>query len=93
MSQVMGVLSPLLGRVVVDRTGLHGAFDFDLEWTPDQVLQGATRDPNVSPVAPADTNGPSVFAAIQEQLGLKLESQRAPIEVLVIDRVEQPTDN
>jgi uncharacterized protein (TIGR03435 family) len=57
-------------------TGLTGTYDLELEFTPDQ-----------SP----DTTGPSLFTAMQEQLGLKLDSQRAPIEVLVIDRLEKPT--
>jgi uncharacterized protein (TIGR03435 family) len=68
-------LSGFVGRTVVDRTGLSGTFDIDLEWTPDPT---------------ADTTGPSLFTALQEQLGLKLESTRAPVEVLVIDRVERP---
>jgi uncharacterized protein (TIGR03435 family) len=76
ISELMRRLSPTLGRPLVDRTGLSGAFDLELKWSPDQT---------------ADTVGPSIFTAIQEQLGLKLESQRAPIEVLVIDRLERPT--
>lgn len=68
-------LSGATGRQVVDKTGLAGSYDLELEFTPDQ-----------SP----DTSGPSLFTAIQEQLGLKLDSQRAPIDVLVIDRVERP---
>jgi uncharacterized protein (TIGR03435 family) len=63
------------GRYVIDRTGLDGPYDLELEFTPDQ-----------SP----DTSGPSLFTALQEQLGLKLDSARAPVEVLVIDRVERP---
>ncbi len=69
-------LSGGAGRHIVDKTGLSGSYDLELEFTPDQ-----------SP----DTTGPSLFTAMQEQLGLKLDSQRAPIEVLVIDRVERPT--
>jgi len=72
------VLETQLDRVVVDETGIQGAFDFKLTWTPDQA---------------GDTSGPSLFTAIQEQHGLKLESKKEPVEVLVIDRVERPTDN
>jgi len=80
-------LSNFTGRMVVDKTGLTGTFDLDLTWTPDQIPQGP-----VPPGAPAiDANGPSIFTAVQEQLGLKLDSQRGPVEVLVIDRAEQPT--
>ena len=64
------------GRNVVDKTGLAGSYDLELEFTPDQ-----------SP----DNIGPSLFTAMQEQLGLKLDSQRAPVEVVVIDRLEKPT--
>jgi uncharacterized protein (TIGR03435 family) len=66
----------LVDRLVVDKTGLSGSFDVDLTWTPDPT---------------ADTTGPSIFTALQEQLGLKLEAQRGPVEVLVIDRAEMPT--
>ena len=67
-------LSPVVGRVMLDRTGLTGKFDFQLKWAQDPT---------------ADTTGPSIFTALQEQLGLKLESTRGPVEVLVIDRVER----
>jgi uncharacterized protein (TIGR03435 family) len=80
-------LSNFTGRMVVDKTGLDGAFDLDLTWTPDQIPQGP-----LPPGAPAiDPNGPSIFTAVQEQLGLKLEAQKGPVELLVIDRAEQPT--
>jgi uncharacterized protein (TIGR03435 family) len=74
-------------RMVIDRTGLAGAFDFELRWTPDN-LRGA---PNPAGAAPSDA--PSIFAALQEQLGLKLEAQRAPVEFVVIDKVERPEPN
>ena len=74
--ELMRRLSPPLGRAVIDRTGLSGSFDLELQWAPEQT---------------ADASGPSIFTAIQEQLGLKLESQRAPVEVLVIDSVERPS--
>jgi uncharacterized protein (TIGR03435 family) len=71
-------LSGLLNRKVLDNTGLAGLFDVDLKWTPDQ--------------APPD-GGPSIFTAIEEQLGLKLESGKAPIDVLVIDRIDHASNN
>jgi uncharacterized protein (TIGR03435 family) len=84
-------LSPLLQRVVLDRTGLTGNYDFDLTWTPDQLLPGRGEPP---PGAPRiDPNGPSLFTAMQEQLGLKLESTKGPVDVLVIDHVEKPASD
>lgn len=75
----MSILTQLIGsvtdRIVVDRTGLSGGFKIDLEFSPDQTA----------------TDKPSVFTAVQEQLGLKLEATRAPIDVIVIDHVERPS--
>jgi uncharacterized protein (TIGR03435 family) len=79
---------------VVDRTGLTGSFDLDLQWTPDQMPQGREdRPPGAPPLPAIDPNGPSIFTAVQEQLGLKLESTKGPVDVLVIDRVEHPTED
>ena len=75
------------GRPVVDRTGLVGSFDLDLTWTPEVTPSG----PPGASVAATDPNGPSLFTAIQEQLGLKLEATTGPVEVLVIDAAERPT--
>jgi uncharacterized protein (TIGR03435 family) len=84
MSQLATTLSNRVGRIVVDRTGLQGAFDFDLTWTPEQT--GAINNPTT----PGIRDAPSVFTALQEQLGLKLEAARAPVDVLVIDHAERP---
>jgi uncharacterized protein (TIGR03435 family) len=84
-------LSQRLDRIVIDKTNLAGRFDIQLKWTPDEGE--APFDPGGNPLPPADSSGPSIFTAIQEQLGLKLESARGPVEVLVIDHVEQPTAN
>ena len=75
-------LSAIVGAPVTDRTGLNGIFDAQLEWTP---IESARSTSATEPV--------SLFAAIQEQLGLKLERGRGPIKVLVIDSVERPTPN
>jgi uncharacterized protein (TIGR03435 family) len=87
MTSLSSSLSRFVARPVADHTGLTGLFDFELTWTPDLPS-------DVSPVAPAptiDPNGPSLFTALDEQLGLKLESSKGPVDVLVIDRVERPT--
>lgn len=89
ISQLTLPLSQFAQRMVVDRTGLSGNFEFDLKWTPDALPPGAP--PPGAPPLTIDPNGPSLFTALQEQLGLKLESERAPVEVLVIDHVERPT--
>jgi uncharacterized protein (TIGR03435 family) len=89
IAQLTQMLSQLAQRIVVDKTGLSGAYDIDLTFTPDRMPQGAP--PPGVPMPNIDPNGPSLFTALQEQLGLKLDSQRAPTDVLVIDHVERPT--
>jgi uncharacterized protein (TIGR03435 family) len=81
----------ILDRPVVDRTGLAGRFDFTLTWTPDET-QFASMGVKVPP-PPADATAPSLFTAIQEQLGLKFEPSRGPVDVIVIDSVEHPSPN
>ena len=75
MTQLADTLESMLQQVVVDRTELAGAFNVDLTWAAD----------------PATAPGPSLFTAIQEQLGLKLEATKAPVDVLVVDRLERPS--
>jgi bla regulator protein blaR1 len=84
------------GRVVTDATGLQGRFDFTLKWSRDETnppLPGSASQGGGAPGAPADNPGPSLVTALQEQLGFKLEPRRAPVEVLVIDHIEQPSPN
>ncbi len=92
MSEFAGVLQlAVLDRPVIDRTGLQGRFDFTLSWTPDES-QFRSMGVQVPPPA-ADAKLPGLFTAIQEQLGLRLERVNAPVEVIVIDRVERPSEN
>jgi len=94
ISQILQLLSQNVQRIVVDRTGLAGNYDIDLTWTPEQIPQGRGDAPPGAPaLPPIDPNGPSLFTALQEQLGLKLESTRGPVDVLVIDKVERPTED
>jgi uncharacterized protein (TIGR03435 family) len=88
---VNAMQSNVLDRPVLDRTGLQGRFDFTLNWTPDES-QFRGMGVQVPPPA-AEAKLPGLFTAIQEQLGLKLDSVNAPVEVIVIDRVEKPSDN
>ena len=81
MTVLTRVLSDIAGRTVTDETGLDGYYDFKLEWRPDETQPPALGDP------------PSIFTAIQEQLGLKLESQKGLVEILVIDHAEKPSAN
>ena len=94
MAQIANSLSQFAGRMVVDKTGLPGSYDMTLNWTPDTVPQRppGAPEPLVNGV-PIDPNGPSLFTAVVEQLGLKLDSQKAPIKVLVIDKAEKPIAN
>jgi bla regulator protein blaR1 len=95
ISQLSPVLSRILGRTVLDKTGLTGNYNIKAQWTPDQSqLQAlAAGAPADEPVPQFDPNGPSIFTALQEQLGLKLESQKGPVDILVIDHVERPSEN
>ena len=90
LAQLTQMLSQFTQRIVIDRTGLEGHFDIDLTFTPERLPQGMPP-PGAPPLPSIDPNGPSLFTAVQEQLGLKLETERAPVEVLVIDHVERPT--
>ena len=87
------VLAATVGRPVVDRTGVMDYFDITLEYTPEAGITGPFPPGAPPPDAPARSDAPSLFTALQEQLGLKLESTRAPVDVLVIDKVSQPTEN
>jgi uncharacterized protein (TIGR03435 family) len=80
---------PLVSRVVRDRTGLDGEFDVQMEFVP-AFLQNSNPGGSAVP-NPAADSGPNLFTALQEQLGLKLESTKGPVDVLVIDHVERPT--
>jgi uncharacterized protein (TIGR03435 family) len=77
LSSLVRALSNQVGRVVIDKTGLTGNFDFKMTYAPDL----------------ADSDGPSIFTALEEQLGLKLDSQKGPVEVLVIDGAERASEN
>ena len=93
MSQFVSVLAQMTNRFVVDQTGLSGQYDIDLQWTPPGargVPPGDAAAPAV-PVPAFNANGATLETALQEQLGLKLEPQRGPVPIVVIESAEQPT--
>ena len=89
-------LSRILARTVIDKTGLTGNYDFTLNWTPDESMRNFMGGPGGGPAngdAPPDAGGPSLFTALEEQLGLKLESQKGTVDVIVIDHIDAPSEN
>ncbi len=89
MAMLASLLEGPAQRLVIDRTGLTGRWDYEVNYTPDrsQMPPGVELPPSIDP------NGPSLFTALEEQLGLELRPARGPVEVLVIDSVQQPTPN
>jgi uncharacterized protein (TIGR03435 family) len=83
-------LGPFTGRPVVDRTGLTGVYDLDLTWTPEP---GPSGPEGTTPQPQPSSEGVSLYTAIQEQLGLKLDAQRGPVDVLMIDSVQRPIED
>jgi uncharacterized protein (TIGR03435 family) len=82
MARFAGLLDWVAGRVVIDRTGLSGPYEFTVRFAPPSASVGAAAD-----------DRPDLFTALRDQLGLKLEPARAPIDTLVIDHIERPTEN
>jgi uncharacterized protein (TIGR03435 family) len=93
MAQFVNVLSMQVGRIVLDKTALKGNYEFTLKWTPDEGQGHMPGGPPGDAAPPPDASGPSIFTALQEQLGLKLESQKGAVDTLVIDHVERPSEN
>jgi uncharacterized protein (TIGR03435 family) len=96
MARFIAFLSSQLGRPVIDNTNMQGVFDFHVEWTRDTNVSISPTAPSGAaplPPPPDAPSGPSMFTAVQEQLGLKLDSGKGPVEVIVIDSVQKPSDN
>jgi len=96
VASILGTVSRELGGpIVLDQTGLKGEYDFTLKWTPGAGLPTSAapsaQDSDIAPLP--DPSGTSIFTALQEQLGLKLETKKAPVDVLVITHVERPSGN
>ena len=88
MGEFAQALAPHVNRFVLDRTGMTGFFDFDVQFAPEQMMP---PPPGAPPLPPVDPQAPSLFTALQEQLGVRLNATRAPIDVLVIDVISRPT--
>ena len=82
-----------VGRDVVDKTGLEGTYDLTMHWDADSQRL-TTADPGQGPVdTPSDSSGLTIFTALKQQLGLKLEPQKGPVEIIIIDHLEKPSEN
>ena len=90
MSNLANNLTIQVHRLVVDNTGLKGKYDFTLQWTPDEMEGGHLAGDG--PATAANT-GPTIYTALQEQLGLKLDSTKGPVDTVVVDHVEMPSEN
>ncbi len=98
LSNLVRFLSFQFHSPVIDKTGLTGKYDINLKWAPDEMEGGMMRPPDGSQPgagnpAPPTTTGPSIFTALEEQLGLKLEAHKEPGDAIVIDHIEQPSPN
>jgi uncharacterized protein (TIGR03435 family) len=92
--QLTATLANIFERPVIDKTGLTAAFDANLEWTADRTTPGLMAPDLPLPAEPsAADSGPTIFTVLQEQLGLKLQAAKGPVEVLLIDRAEKPSAN
>ena len=94
MEMLVHILSSQLGRTVVDKTGLTGDYDYTLQWTPDDVgtPMGSDAGPGKGDISP-DAGGPTLLTALEEQLGVKLESTKTAVDVIVIDHIDPPSEN
>lgn len=97
LSMLIPMLARQLGRPIIDKTGLTGNYDYTLDYTNDRgtlppPAGGAPAAPPSAP-PPPEQSGPDIFTAMQEQLGLKLESSKGPVDVIIIDHIERPSEN
>ena len=93
IAEFVRVLSNMVGRTVIDRTGIAQTFDLQFTFARDEALDARIANPAGAPSALPDPSTATVFTALQEQLGLKLESAQGPVDVIVIDHIERPTPN
>jgi uncharacterized protein (TIGR03435 family) len=89
LSTLVFSLTDAVGRTVIDKTGLTGKYNYELKWTPEH---GGEANPD-NGQADSQNSGPSIFTAVEEQLGLKLQPSKGPVQTLVVDHVEMPSEN
>jgi len=92
---LIGTLQGMVDPPVIDKTGLTGLFDIKLQWVPGAEAPPSPfgPNPNAPPPPPPDNSAPTIYTALQEQLGLRLESTKGPVEVVVIDSAQKPAEN
>jgi uncharacterized protein (TIGR03435 family) len=98
MSKLVEVLADRIGRTVVDKTGFSGTFNFQLDFSPDEAASNPKSPPTAdagpeTPILGTNVQAPTIFAALQEQLGLRLQAGKGQVEVLLIDHVQRPSPN
>ena len=98
LAEILSWMPEVDGRKVVDQTGIEGTFDFSLRWAFERTPPADSAGPGAAGALPNTgvppvTSGPSIFTALQEQLGLKLEATKGPVDYLVIDYIEKPSEN
>jgi len=89
IDEIVQNMSRMVGRLILDRTGLQGRYDIDLKFSPETDL---TVPPTAAVERPPDAS-PSLFVALEDQLGLRLEPQRAPVNVVVVDSIQRPAED
>jgi uncharacterized protein (TIGR03435 family) len=94
MKRFADALSVALGAIVVDQTGIEGKYDVSFQWTPDTSEPRMSKSGEPLPAPPVEAmQGPSIFTAVQEKFGLKIESKKVPVEVIVIEHANRPSEN
>ena len=94
MKRFADALTVALGSIVVDQTGIEGKYDVSFQWTPDSSEPRMSKSGEPLPAPPADAMpGPSIFTAVQEKFGLKIEARKVPMPVIVIERANRPSEN
>ena len=94
MAMIARLISQQMGRDIIDKTGLADTYDINLEGTPEPGQGGGPGGPPPpGALPPADSNGPTLVTALQEQLGFRLESTKGPVMIIVVDSIAKPTEN